>query len=86
VEFGSSGTVARVAARLVELAEDHGQPGPGGLLIGVPLTQVELAGWVGASREAVVRALSTLRTRGLLTTGRRAIRVLDLDGLRALAD
>ena len=46
---------------------------------------VELAGWVGASREAVAKALRVLRDRGFLVTGRRTMTVLDLDGLRRRA-
>jgi CRP-like cAMP-binding protein len=49
------------------------------------LTQDELAGWVGSSREAVAKALRTLRDRRLLTTGRRTMTVLDMDGLRKRA-
>ena len=40
---------------------------------------------IGASRESVARALATLRSRGLVETGRRAITVVDPEGLRALA-
>jgi len=34
----------------------------------------------------VARALTTLRRRGLITTGRRSVVVLDLDGLRSYRD
>jgi CRP/FNR family cyclic AMP-dependent transcriptional regulator len=88
VEFGAYDTAGRVARRLLELAEDHGVPDPaatGGVRISLPLSQVELAGWTGASREAVARALALLRQRGLITTDRRTIVVLDLPALRALA-
>jgi CRP-like cAMP-binding protein len=88
VEFGAYDTAGRVARRLMELAEDHGVPGTaaaGGVRISLPLSQTELAGWTGASREAVARALALLRQRGLITTDRRSIVVLDLPALRALA-
>ena len=39
----------------------------------------------GASREAVAKALRVLRDRGFVTTGRRTMTVLDLDGLRRRA-
>ncbi len=48
----------------------------------LPLSQDELAGWTGASREAVSKALRSLRDRGLLETGRRRVIIYDLDGLR----
>ena len=38
---------------------------------------------VGASRESVARALATLRSLGLVTTGRGHVDVQDLPGLRA---
>lgn len=82
VEFGAYDIAARVAGRLVELADRFGEPVDDGVRISVPLSQDELAGWVGASREAVAKALRTLRERGYVTTGRRTMTVLDLDGLR----
>ncbi len=82
VEFAAYDTAARVARRLVELAERFGEPDGAGVRITVALSQDELAGWVGASREAVAKALRVLRERGYLTTGRRTMTVLDLPGLR----
>lgn len=85
VEFAAYDTAARVAQRLVELAERFGEPDEHGTRITVALSQDELAGWVGASREAVAKALRVLRERGHLTTGRRTMTVLDLEGLRRRA-
>jgi CRP/FNR family cyclic AMP-dependent transcriptional regulator len=82
VEYGAYDTVGRVAARLVELVERYGEPGSGGLRIGLPLSQEELAGWTGASREAVSKALQALRKVGWVRTERRRITVLDLEALR----
>jgi len=45
----------------------------------------ELAGWVGCSREAVSRALQSMRELGWLGTERRKITVIDLEALRARA-
>jgi CRP/FNR family cyclic AMP-dependent transcriptional regulator len=82
IEFGASHTLGRVAARLVELAERYGALGEGGTVIDLPISQEELAGWTGSSREAVAKALQTLRQLGLITTERRRITVLDLRELR----
>ena len=82
VEAAAFDIPGRVARRLVELAERFGEPDGQGVRIGVALSQDELAGWVGASREAVAKALRVLRDRGFVTTGRRTMTVLDLDGLR----
>ncbi len=65
-EFAAFDTVGRVASRLLELAERFGEnAGGNGILITLPLTQEELAGWTGSSREAVSKALSTLRSAPL---------------------
>jgi CRP/FNR family transcriptional regulator, cyclic AMP receptor protein len=85
VEFGTSDTIGRVAARLVELAERYGRQGERGVRIDLPITQEELASWVGSSREAVNKALHTLRGLGWVETERRAITVLDADALRRRA-
>jgi CRP-like cAMP-binding protein len=86
VEFGSQHTMGRVAGYLAEMAERHGRPVDVGIEIGVALSQEELAGYIVASRESVARALTTLRRRGVITTGRRSVVVLDLDGLRTYRD
>jgi CRP-like cAMP-binding protein len=81
VEFGALDTVGRVARLIVELAERYGEEADGVIRIHLPLSQEELAGWAGASREAVVKALRQLRSRGWIETGRREIRVLDLPAI-----
>jgi CRP/FNR family transcriptional regulator, cyclic AMP receptor protein len=48
----------------------------------LPLSQEELASWVGASREAVSKAFQLLRTLQIVETGRRRVTVLDLGALR----
>jgi CRP/FNR family transcriptional regulator, cyclic AMP receptor protein len=82
VEFSAFDTLGRVARRLVELADDFGEADGDGIRISLPLSQEELAGWTGSSREAVSKALRTLRGRGWIETRRRAITVLDIDSLR----
>ncbi|MEA2446669.1 MAG: family transcriptional regulator, cyclic receptor protein [Actinomycetota bacterium] len=85
VEFTAYDTVGRVARRLVELSERFGEETGGGRLISLPLSQEELASWTGCSREAASKALQALRKRGLIETKRRAVTVLDPDGLRRRA-
>lgn len=70
----------RLAHFLVERADASGQ-----LELDIALNQEELASHIASSRESVVRALTTLRARGLIETGRRRITIVDLDGLRAFA-
>jgi CRP/FNR family transcriptional regulator, cyclic AMP receptor protein len=85
VEFAAAQTLGRVAARLVELVDRHGEPFDGGIAITLPLSQEELAGWTGSSREAIAKALHTLRDLGCIRTERRRIIVLDEGELRRLA-
>ncbi|HEX7298800.1 MAG TPA: Crp/Fnr family transcriptional regulator [Solirubrobacteraceae bacterium] len=82
VEFLAQDTVGRVCSRLVELAERFGEPGHSGTDINIAITQEDLAGWTGSSREAAIRALRTLRELGWIATGRRTITLLDLEMLR----
>lgn len=82
VEFGAVDTPTRVALRLLELSRRYGDTDRGGTDIALPLTQEELAGWVGSSREAVTKALRTFRERGWIETGRKQIAILDEESLR----
>jgi CRP-like cAMP-binding protein len=84
-EFGVYDTLNRVARRLVELVDRFGEPTEAGIKITLPITQEELASWVGASREAVAKALHTLRDRNYVQTQRRTVTVVDVEGLRRLA-
>ncbi len=81
IEFASAQTHGRVAARLLELADRHGEPDGEAIVITLPISQEELAGWTGSSREAVAKALATLRDLDLIRTERRRITVLDAAGL-----
>lgn len=82
VDFLAHDAEGRVAKALVELAERYGEETDAGLRISVALSQEELAGWLGASRESVSKALQTLRARGWIETHRRGITVSDMDALR----
>jgi CRP/FNR family transcriptional regulator, cyclic AMP receptor protein len=84
VDFATRDVTARVSSRLIELAEQAGDPDADGVRIMLPLSQDELAAWTGSSREAVARSLHLLRELGWVETRRREIRVLNPDGLRTL--
>jgi CRP/FNR family transcriptional regulator, cyclic AMP receptor protein len=84
-EFLSQDTVGRVCSRLVELAERFGESGADGTEIDLSITQEDLAGWTGSSREAVIRALRTLRELGWIATRRRGVTLLDVEMLRRRA-
>ena len=84
LEFAAYDVTGRVARRLVELAEEVGG-GEAPVELGLALSHDELAAWTAASREAVSRALLTLRELGWIETRRRRITVLDLAALRRYA-
>jgi CRP/FNR family cyclic AMP-dependent transcriptional regulator len=84
VDFATRDVTARIAGRLLELADQAGEMDERGVRITLPLSQDELAAWVGASREAVARSLHLLRELGWIETRRREIKVLNLAGLRSL--
>jgi CRP/FNR family transcriptional regulator, cyclic AMP receptor protein len=82
IEFTALNTMGRVALRIVELAERFGESRGGAIRVALPLTQEELAGWTGSSLESVGRALQTMRSLRWIETGRREIRILDLEAIR----
>jgi CRP-like cAMP-binding protein len=84
-EFISLDVVGRVALRLLELADRYGESADDGTLIDLPISQRELAGWVGASREAVNKGLAQLEELGLIASRRRRLIVRDVAGLRRRA-
>lgn len=75
----------RVATYLLHLADRHGAPGPDGVALGMPLSQQDIAGRVGASLRGVARALAVLRERGIINTTRRHIVIVRPDVLRSFA-
>jgi CRP/FNR family transcriptional regulator, cyclic AMP receptor protein len=82
IEFASAQTLGRVAARLTELVDQHGERVEDGIAITLPISQEELASWAGASRESTAKALQTLRGLGAIRTERRRVVVLDEEELR----
>jgi CRP/FNR family transcriptional regulator, cyclic AMP receptor protein len=82
IEFAALDALGRVAMRLLELCERFGEVSDEHVDVLLPLSQEELAGWAGASREAVARALYTMRSLGWIETSRRRVRVLDVAALR----
>jgi CRP-like cAMP-binding protein len=84
-EFGGGHTAQRIAALLIELAVRQGKPAGDTVEITLWTGQQELAAAAATSRESVARALRDLRERGLVSTRRGHVTILDLPGLRKLA-
>jgi CRP/FNR family transcriptional regulator, cyclic AMP receptor protein len=78
-------TLELVDALVVELCERFGTQTENGIEIQLPLSQEDLASWVGASREAISKAFQQLRSLHVLETGRRRVTVLDLGALERRA-
>jgi len=84
-QFATLDVVGRLSQRLMELSERFGTEEERGIEIRLPLSQEELASWVGASREAVSKAFHLLRSLHIVETGRRRVTVLDLGALERRA-
>jgi CRP-like cAMP-binding protein len=82
LEFAALDTLGRVAWRLLELSERFGHETEEGISVELPLSQEQLAGWCGASRESTVKALTSLRALGCITTGRRQVVIRERDALQ----
>lgn len=85
LEFASLTVRERLAVLLLDLARSHSVSTDKGLLLTVPLSQQELAGSVGASREAIARLLTDFRQNGVVVTARRKIWVVKEEVLRRIA-
>ncbi|WP_369200458.1 Crp/Fnr family transcriptional regulator [Streptomyces sp. PU-14G] len=84
VEQGALGVRARLALLLLDLSRTHGVQDAEGVRLTTGLSQYELAGAVGASREAVARLLKELRARDIVRTSRRGLVIVRPDQLRRI--
>ncbi len=85
VEGRTEDVRTRLARQLLQLGARYGAPSEEGIDLDVPLTQEQLASWIGTSREAVAMALRDLREEGAVATSRMRITLVDVDALRAVA-
>lgn len=86
LEFAGYDSDVCLARLLLAVAARHGRLGPEGVDLGVPLTQIELGGLIGAKESTVQKILRALSARGLVRTGHRRVIVTDLAGLTAFAN
>ena len=77
---------ARLARKLLELAESYGRSTPDGTRIERPLPQQVLGNLIGASRVSVNQTLRAWAADGLVEVGRSRLTLLDLDRLQDVAD
>ncbi|MBB6172839.1 CRP-like cAMP-binding protein [Nocardiopsis mwathae] len=83
LDMSTRGIEARLSRLLATLAERFGYEVDGGTEIAAPMTQKELASFIGASEVSVSRALQQLRRDGVVETGYRRLLVRDLPALEA---
>jgi CRP/FNR family transcriptional regulator, cyclic AMP receptor protein len=86
----SDHTPQRVGQLLIELGVKFRRHSPTAGRVVIPVSQEEVAAWVGSTREATSRALALFRTAGAVETGRNRIVIADgnalLQVMRASAD
>jgi CRP/FNR family transcriptional regulator/CRP/FNR family cyclic AMP-dependent transcriptional regulator len=73
---------ARLARKLVEIAEQHGTPVSDGIEVQAHLTQQDLASMVGATRESVNKVLRAYIVKGWVTSDGHRMVINNLDELR----
>jgi CRP/FNR family transcriptional regulator, cyclic AMP receptor protein len=75
---------ARLAKRLLSLAEVHGKPDARGVRIAFKLSQQDLAHMIGATRERVNKELGLWRERGVIAVEDGMILICEPEALKAM--
>lgn len=75
----------RVAKLLLTLADQRGQPGGDGVVLDLGLTQTDLAGMVGGSRQSINQILHSFQHRGYVDLQRKRVILKRPDLLRRRA-
>jgi CRP/FNR family cyclic AMP-dependent transcriptional regulator len=74
----------RLARKLLELAQQHGQVEAEGVRINLILTQSDLASLIGATRESINKAIGAFRKQGFILVKSNHITIIDPDALREM--
>ena len=75
----------RLAALLLRVAEEYGEPHGPGIRLSLRLTHQDIASMVGSTRETITTIINRLCDEGLLTTERRILVILQPERLREIA-
>jgi CRP-like cAMP-binding protein len=86
IEDGRNEMPGRTARGLLRLADQHGRQTKDGIVINLRLSQRDLGGYMGLSRENTSRQLSALRQRGLIAVDGSTVVIRDRAGLEAVID
>ena len=76
---------ARLAKKLLDLAESYGQNDGDGVYIDLNLTQKEIGDMIGSTRESINKELKILRDKGLITMQENKIQIVDMTRLKRRA-
>lgn len=91
METSTMNAPARIAASLMRLVEIEQALGRldddlhGAVDLKLPISQEELGQWSGLTREGAVKGITTLRSTGLIETGRKRVHINDIDELERTA-
>jgi len=86
IEDGLNEMPGRTARGLLRLADQHGRRTKDGIVINLRLSQRDLGGYLGLSRENASRQLGNLRQSGLISIDGPHIVIRDRAGLEAAAE
>jgi CRP-like cAMP-binding protein len=86
VEDGLNDMSGRTARGLLRLADQHGRNTKDGIVINLRLSQRDLGGYMGLSRENTSRQLAALRQKGLISVDGARIVIRNRAGLEAAAE
>lgn len=75
---------AKLAALLLELADEYGVEHEDGTQIGLKITHQEMANLIGSTRETISLTLAQFKKKGLLDLNGRTVILKDNDGLSAM--
>jgi CRP/FNR family transcriptional regulator, cyclic AMP receptor protein len=75
---------SRLARKLLDLAQTHGQPDGHGLKIDQALTQSELASLIGTTRESINKALGNFKKQNLIKVEQGTYTLLDPEALKVI--
>ncbi|WP_240666768.1 Crp/Fnr family transcriptional regulator [Longirhabdus pacifica] len=79
----SNDTTAMICAAILRLAKDHGKEVENTIVVELPITHQHLANMIGVARESVTRTMNQLKQDNVLTTDRKKIVILNVEGLKA---
>jgi CRP/FNR family transcriptional regulator, cyclic AMP receptor protein len=86
IEDGLNEMPGRTARGLLRLADQHGRRTKEGIVINLQVSQRDLGGYMGLSRENTSRQLGALRQQGLIAMDAMRIVIRDRAGLEEAAD